>query len=61
LISLQKFIILFPTAKYDFNNYVSLNIFASKAATSAEIVGRSSNDLEFFIGPTFKASIVIFG
>ena len=53
---LQKLIILFPPAKYDFN-FVSLNAFVSKAATSAVIVGHSSNDLKFFIDLTFRASI----
>jgi len=33
LVCLQALIILFPPAKYDFNNSVSLNAFASKAAT----------------------------
>ena len=49
-------IILFPPAKYDFNNSVSWNACASKVATSAVIVGHSSNDLEFFIDRTFRAS-----
>ena len=41
--------ILFPPAKYDFNNSVSLNAFASKAATNAMIMGHSSNDLKFLL------------
>jgi len=41
--------ILFPPAKYNFNNSVSLNAFASKAATNAVIVGHSSNGLEFLL------------
>ena len=41
--------ILFPPTKYDFNNSVSLNAFASKAAANAVIVGHSSNDLEFLL------------
>jgi len=48
-------IILFPPAKYDFNNSVSFNACASKVATSAVIAGHSSNDLEFFIDRTFRA------
>jgi len=56
VVCLQKLIILFRPAKYDFNNFVSLNAFASKAATSAVIVGHSSNHLEFFIDRTFGAS-----
>jgi len=39
LICLWKLIILFPPAKYDFNNPVSLNVFASKAITNAVILG----------------------
>ena len=39
--------ILFPHAKHDINNSVSLNVFASKVATSAVIVGHSSYDLDF--------------
>jgi len=35
---LWQLIILFPPARYDFNNSVSLNAFASKAATNAVIV-----------------------
>ena len=57
---LQNLIILFPPAKYDFNNSVSLNAFASKAATIAVIVGHCSNDLEFFIDRNFRASILSF-
>ena len=53
---LQKLIILFPPVKYDFNNSVSLNAFASKAATRAVTVGHSSTDLEFFLDRTFRAS-----
>ena len=48
-------IILFLPAKYDFNNSVPLNAFASKAATNAVIVGHSSNNLEFFIDHNFRA------
>ena len=57
---LQKLIILFPPAKYDFNNSVSLYAFASKAATIAVIVGHCSNDLEIFIDRNFRASILSF-
>jgi len=46
-----------PCHGTDFNNSVSLNTFASKAATSAVFVGHSSNDLEFVIDRTFRASI----
>jgi len=53
LVCLQKLIIQFPPDKYDFHNSVSLNVVASKAATSAVIVGHSSNDLEFFIDRIF--------
>ena len=45
MVCLQKLIILFPLVKYDFSNSMSLNIFALKVATSAAIVGHSSNDL----------------
>jgi len=55
-VGLPAKIILFPPAKYDFNNSVSLNAFASKAATSPVIVGHSSNDLQFFTDRTFRAS-----
>jgi len=34
---------------YHFNNSVSLNAFASKAATSAVIVGHSNYDSEFLL------------
>jgi len=40
-----KIKILFPPAKRDFNNSMSLTAFEPKAATSAVIVGHSSNDL----------------
>jgi len=60
LVCLQKLIILFLPAKSDFDDSVSLNVFASKAATSAVIVGHSSNDLELFIDRTFRASISTF-
>jgi len=53
-------IVLFSPTKYDFNNSVSLKIFASKVATSALIVEHSRNDLEFFIGSVFRASISSF-
>jgi len=46
---------LFPPAKYDFNNSVSLNAFASKAARSAVVVARSGDDSEFFIDRAFRA------
>jgi len=49
LVCPQKLIILFPPAKCDFNDSVSLNAFALKAATSAVIVEHSSNDLEFLL------------
>jgi len=39
---------------------MSLNAFASKAATSAVIMGHSSNDLEFFIDHAFRASTLSF-
>jgi len=35
---------LFLPAKHDCNDFVSLKAFVSKAATSAVIVGHSSND-----------------
>jgi len=41
---------------YHFNNSVLLNAFASKAATSAVIVGHSYYDLEVFIDRSFTAS-----
>jgi len=56
VVYLQKLKILFPPAKYDFNDSVSLNAFAQKAATSAVIVRQFNNDLEFFIDCSFKAS-----
>jgi len=43
LVCLWKVIILFPPAKHDFNNSVSLNAFGSKAATTAVIVWHSSS------------------
>jgi len=45
----KNLMILFPPAKYDCNTSVPLNIFALKAATSAVIVGHSSNHLEFLL------------
>jgi len=57
MVCLQKLIILFLPAKHDLNNSVSLNAFASKAATSIVIVEHSSNDLETVIDHTFTASI----
>jgi len=47
-----------PTSQvaYHFNNSVSLNGFALKAATGAAIVGNSSNDLELFIDRFFTTS-----
>jgi len=33
-----------PASQVRFNNSMSLNVFASKAATSAVTVGHSSND-----------------
>jgi len=42
LVSLSKLIIVFPPAKHDFPNCVLLNAFASEVATSAVIVGHSS-------------------
>jgi len=51
---------LFPPAKYYFNNSVSLNAFASKAATSAVIMGHSSHDVEYFVDRTLRASILSF-
>ena len=59
LVCLWKLIILFPPPKR-FNNSMSLKVFASKAATSAVIVGNSSNNLEFFIDRTFRASYLAF-
>jgi len=56
LVCLQKLMILFTPAKYGYNNSVSLNAFASKAASSSLIVGHSSNDLQIFIDRTFRAS-----
>ena len=58
LVCLWQLIILFPPDKYDFNNSMSLNAFASKAATNAVIVGTAVmiNDLEFFTDHTFRAS-----
>jgi len=41
LVCLWKLIILFPSAMYDFNNFMSLNACASKVATSAVIVKHS--------------------
>ena len=41
LVCLWQLIIPFPPAKYNFNNSVSLNAFASKAATNAVSVGTS--------------------
>jgi len=49
LFCLWKLLILFPPAKYDFNDPVSLNAFASKAATSAVILGHSSNVSQIFL------------
>ena len=46
-----------PCHGTDFNNSVSLNTFASKAATRAVFVGHSSNDLEFVIDRTFRAGV----
>jgi len=46
--------ILFPPAKYDFNNSVYLNVFVSKAATSAVVVEHCSHDLESFIDSAFR-------
>jgi len=46
---IAKIKILFPPAKHDFNNSMSLTAFWSKAATSAVIVGHSSNDLQFLL------------
>ena len=39
LVCLWQLIVLFPPARYYFNNSVSLNAFASKAAINAVIVG----------------------
>jgi len=39
LVCLWQLIILFPPAKWDFNNSVQFNALASKAATNAVIVG----------------------
>ena len=60
LLCLQKLIILFPPARYDFNNSVPLNAFASKAATNAVIVGHFGKDLEFFIDCAFRESVLPF-
>jgi len=38
--------ILIPPAKHDFHISVSLNAFASKAATNVVIAGHSSKELE---------------
>jgi len=46
-----------PATQYECISFVSLNALASKAATSAVIVGHSSKDLENFIDRTFRASI----
>jgi len=47
-----------PPAKHDFNNSVSLNDFASKAATSAVILEYSSKDLQIiFLTVLFTASV----
>jgi len=42
LVCLWQLIILFPPVKYDSNNSVQFNAFASKAATNAVIVGISA-------------------
>ena len=44
-------VILFPPTKHDFNKFASLNVFASKAVTSA--VGNSSEDLCNIYWPYF--------
>jgi len=41
VVCLRQLIILFLPAKYDFNNSVQLNAFASKAVTNAVTVGPS--------------------
>jgi len=57
LVCLWQLIIIFPPAKYDFNNSVQFNAFASKAATNAVIVGTPVMILECFTDRTFRASI----
>jgi len=62
LVCMQKLIILFPPAKYRFNNSLSLNVFASKGATSAVILGTLVTNKNFLltIHIAFRASISSF-
>ena len=46
MVRLSKLIIVFPPARHDFHNSVSLNAFVSKVATSVVIVGQFSKDLQ---------------
>jgi len=52
---------MFQLAQQDFHNFMSLNTFASKEATSAVTVGHSSKDLQIIYWPYYwSVNIVIF-
>ena len=50
MVCLWQLIILFPPAKYGFNNSESLNAFASKAATNAVMVGTLRQQKAVMVG-----------
>jgi len=55
-------VIAFPPAKYALHDSVSLNVFASKIATSTVIVGHSSKDSQIIYWTHFQSvNIVILG